>query len=271
MSPQLSARCLLAVLAAMLLASTVGLLAMGPVALAMPSMERGLGLYTFVPLFGLVASAAGWRWATGLPGRDARRAWRAFFGAAVLAASLCLIESLVASVPAWWLGRMAIGSAGAVAGLIFLAERLGARWIAPRAVALGLLAGPIAAAVGLAAQAVHGQADERLLIWLECAPLLLLPLGVWGLPTRGLRDADWLVALGFFAAAKAFEVLDKRFDVGVALDGQVVAQLGLAVSVGFLACAVRRQSLASTPDAADASRRAASSARARDTSAKTAA
>lgn len=289
MSPQLSARCLLAVLAAMLLASAVGLLAMEPVALAMPAAERGLGPSILVPLLALVAAIAGWYRSAGLTQRDRQLAWRAFFGAAVVGASLCVLGSLVPSPRVWWLSRIAIGSAGAIAGLIFLAERLGPRWIAPRALALGLLAGPIAALVGLAAQAVHGQPDERLLIWLECAPLLLLPLGVWGLPSRGVRDADWLATLAFFAAAKFFEVLDHRIGAALAIDGHLLSEVGLALSVAWLAGAIGRQSrafvateaasgpvvptLADVPagDPSAASRLSGASASARETSANTAA
>lgn len=273
MSPQLSARCLLAVLAAMLLASVLGLLAMEPVALSIPPQARGLGWRSIVPALGLGVCWIGFRWVDRLPRAEERHAWRAFFGASAAAALLSLLEP-ISSPLAWWLGRVAVGSAGAAAAMIFLAERLGPRWIAPRVVALVLLAGPIAAAVGLASQAVHGVADERLLIWLECAPLLLLPLGVWGLPTRGLRDGDWFVALGFFAAAKLFDVLDGRIDAVAALDGHLLADIGLAASVAWLACALWRQSAAaelSAPAREVDPSLSAPSARARNTSAKTSA
>lgn len=241
MSPQLSARCVLAVLAAILLASVLGLLAMPPVARVPPTQVAAWLLSSLVPGTVLVASGLGLGWAGSLPRAPGRLAWRAFFGSAALAALLCMLEPVASGVLVWQLSRMATGSACAVVALIFLAERLGRGWIRPTALGFGLLAGPIAAAIGLLCSAVHGHPDERLLLWLECSPLLLLPLSVWGLPTRGLPDGDWLIALGFFGLARLFEMFATQLAARSPLNGTMLSQLALAASVGWLACAIGRQ------------------------------
>jgi len=243
MSPQLSARCLLAVLAALLLASVLGLLVMGPVALNLPVVRERSWLQLLGPVLALAGALAGFGWAARLAANDVRRAWRAFFGAVAAAALFGLMSSAVSGAWPWWLGRVAVGSAGAVAALIFLGERLGRRWVAPRAVALALCAGPIAAGFGLVFQTLHGPPDERLLIWLEWAPLALVALGVWGLPSRGLGDLEWGVALGCFAVAKLVQLLDARGATDPLIDYRWLGPLAFAASVGWLAGAVRRQSL----------------------------
>jgi hypothetical protein len=185
MSPQLSVRCLLAVLIALLTASLLGLLAIGPIALSMPAMPRsGFGWTEVIPGVGLVVACMGLGCAARLPGIEWRHPWRCYFALAAVAALLCLFDTMSSGPQLWQLGRMAIGSAGAVAALIFLAERLGPAWVSRRALALALMAGPIAAAVGWLAESVHGQPDERWLIWLEWAPLMFLPLGIWDLSSR---------------------------------------------------------------------------------------
>ncbi|HEU4458980.1 MAG TPA: hypothetical protein VFR90_07645 [Methylibium sp.] len=236
MSPQLSARCVLAVLAASLLASGLGLLALGPVALRPSAAPAWSTLHNGSAL--LVILAAGWAAARSdqLRRRPWRQAWRNFFRIAALAAVLALFDGAAATELGGRLARMAAGSACALVALIFLAERLGPRWIAPRPMLLALLAGPAAALIGFAAQALHGQPDARLLLWLEALPLLLLPLGVWGLSSRGLAGGDWLLALGGYLASKLLAGFDAEVLAasGGGIDGASAARWLVAGTLGWL-------------------------------------
>lgn len=276
---------MLAVIASILLASALGMLAMGPVAMSAPWLGGASGaanLWLFAAALPSLAAAA---WGLGRPGRSARparqrEAWRIFFGMAAVAAVFGALEHLTPGGTGWRLARVAEASACAALAMIFLSERLGPRWSSPLAMRAALLAGPAAWALGLFAQALHGQPDERLLIWLECSPLLLLPLGVWGLASRGLRGADWLVALSFFCASKLFEIFDAALlaAAGGRLSGHALGHLALAASIGWLAWALGRQaersgsatvSMADEPAVVFVAP-APSSSRARDTSASTA-
>jgi hypothetical protein len=283
MSPQLTARCMLAMIFAILLASALGMLALGPVALSPKWLGVGPDpMNAWLVAAALPSLAAAWWgwWRAGRAPRPARQrdAWRVFFGVALVATVFGGLEHVVPGGVAWRLARVAEASACAILALIFLAERLGPPWASPLALRAAVLSGPAAWGLGLFAQALHGQADERLLLWLECSPLFLLPLGVWGLVSRGLRGADWLVALSFFCGSKLLEIFDANLLAASEgrWSGHSLAHLALAASIGWLAWALWRQGeRPGSVDAAADDERAASlpagapSSRARDTSAKT--
>lgn len=253
MSPQLSTRCALALLGAMLFASLMGLLAWGPVGYpaatgrntdprAVLGLAQGWNVLSLLPLF--AASVAG---AVGLQRRGAdgprRAAWRLFFGAATLATVAGGFDHLAPGDTGFLLAQVVTASVCALLSLIYLAERLGPRWVAPGLLAAAVASGPLGGLACAASAAWLGGPDLRWLLWLEFLPMLLVPLGVWGLRSVGLGPRDWTVALLWFAAAKLFDGADGWvWQVsGGAIGGHVVNHLLLAGCVGWLAWRVLRQ------------------------------
>ncbi len=248
-------------LVSMLFASVTGLLAWGPVGygeqahrLTEPrtvlGMLNGASVVLHLPL--LAAAAAG---TLGMrrsrTGAALRRAWGVFFAGVMLAASISIADHLAPSDTGYLLTQVATGSACAVLAALFLAERLGAGWVAPGALGLAAASGPVGGLVCLASQALLGVPDLRWLLWLEYLPMVLVPLGVWGLRSEGLSGRDWVVALLWFAAAKLIDWADGPLwqASGRAITGHALHYVPLAVCVGWLAwCATRqRGSPAATP------------------------
>jgi hypothetical protein len=182
-----------------------------------------------------------------------RRAWRAFFVLAALAVAAGAVQHVAPTGVGYVLARVPVASACAVLTLVFLAERLGRGWIAPRALRAALLAGPVAGGLCFIAQAAHGMPDLRWLFWLELLPVLLLPLGVWGLQSRGLGGRDWLIPLACFALAESAVWLGAWDSAATgAFDGQALHHLALAASLGWLAWALRNHGAALSAGASKA-------------------
>lgn len=253
MSPQLSTRCALALLGAMLFASLMGLLAWGPVGYPAPNhrltdsrsvlgLAHGWTVLSLLPLLSVTVAAA-----VGLQRRRAGgprwRAWRLFFGAAALATAIGGLDHLAPSDTGFLLAQVVTASACAVLSLIFLAERLGPRWVAPGLLAAAVASGPLGGLACAASAAWLGGPDLRWLLWLEYLPVLLVPLGVWGLRSDGLRARDWTVALLWFAAAKLVDGADVLTwqASGGSISGHALHHLPLAACVGWLAWRVLRQ------------------------------
>lgn len=251
MSPQLSRRCALAVLVSMLVATVVGLLAWGPIGLEgrerrltdprlILGMLNGWTILLQVPLaLATVAGALGARQAGPLS-----RAWQLFFWLTTLAVLSSAIDHLAPSTTGYVLSKLPTASACAVLSLLFLAERLGRAWVARPLLWAACAAGPLGGLLCLAAQAWAGQPDMRLLVWCEYLPMLLIPLGVWSLRSRGLEGSDWLVGLLWFAAAKLLDWADLAIWTasGGVIAGHALHHLPLAVCLGWLAWRVARQS-----------------------------
>ena len=163
--------------------------------------------------------------------------------AITLAVVASIADHLTPGTPGFVLDKLVTGSACALLATLFLAERLGPRWTSAPALAAALVAGPLGAALALLAMTLTGQPDLRLLLWLEHLPLLLAPVAVWSLPSRGLADRDWLVALLALLTAKALDFghLGIWLATGAAISGHALHHLPLAAAVGWLAWRVARQ------------------------------
>lgn len=250
MSPQLSRRCALAVLVSMLVAMVVGLLAWGPIGLEgrerrltdprlMLGLLNGWTVLLQLPLgLAAVAGALGARREGAMA-----RAWQLFFWLTTLAVLSSAIDHLSPSTTGYVLSKVPTASACAVLSLLFLAERLGRGWVMPSLLGLATALGPLGAIVCLGSLALTGQADMRLLLWCEYLPMLLVPLGVWSLRSRGLTGSDWLVGLMWFAAAKLVDWADLPVwqASGGTITGHALHHLPLAACLGWLAWRVARQ------------------------------
>ncbi len=253
MSPQLSSRCALALLAAIVLASLVGLLALGPLqdgdsahrltdARSVAGLPNGWSVLLQLPLLAVAAAGALSARAAGAD-PPLQRAWRLFFALVGVAALASIADHLAPSATGYVLSKLPTASASALLSLIFLAERLGLGWLRPAALVLALTSGPLGGALYFGAEALHGQADGRLLLWLQILPLLLVPLGVWSLPSRGLDGLAWTVALLAFAFAELLDWADTALwqASGGAISGHALHHLPLAACLGWLAWGVARQ------------------------------
>lgn len=215
MSPQLHARCALAVLVAALLASAMGLLAWGPVSSG-SQMDVGaasagvasavVGALCHAP--GLVATWLGWRAAVKAPPGAWRDGWTSFWALAALAVVMSAAQHLAPSVLGEVLVRVPAASAYATVSLLFIAERFGRRWLSRSALTAALLAGPAAGLLCGLTHAITGTTDVRALLWLEALPLVLVPLGIWGLQSRGLTGFEWLVALALLCVSQSLHWID---------------------------------------------------------------
>lgn len=253
MSPQLSTRCALALLGAMLFASLMGLLAWGPVGYPAQTdrntdsrtvlgLVQGWNLLSLLPLFAAtVVGTVGLR--RHRAGGPRRLAWRLFFGAAMLTTVVGALDHLAPGDVGFLLRQVATASVCVLLSLIYLAERLGPRWVTPGLLAAAVASGPLGGLACAACAAWLGGPDMRWLLWLESLPVLLMPLGVWGLRSDGLRPRDWFVALLWFAAARVVDAADGWVwqASGGAVSGHAVHHLLLAGCIGWLAWRVLRQ------------------------------
>ncbi len=251
MSPALSRRCALALLVSMLVATVAGLLAWGPIGLegrerrlTDPRLVFGLlngwTLALQLPLMlAAVAGALGARRAGALA-----RAWQLFFWLTSFAVLCSAVDHLSPSATGYVLSKLPTASACAVLSLLFLAERLGRPWVASPLLWAAAAAGPLGSLFCFASQALGGEPDMRLLVWCEYLPMLLVPLGVWSLRSRGLQGSDWLVGLLWFAAAKLLDWADVPVWLasGGVITGHALHHLPLAACIGWLAWRVARQS-----------------------------
>lgn len=254
MSPRLSTRCALALLGAMVVASGVGLLALGPLDVAVAphrltdtgppfGLSNGGGVLLQAPLL-LAALVATWSACRSALHPELRRAWAVFFAFAALAALASAVDHARPSVAGHVLAKMPEASACALLASLFLAERAGLGWVGPVALRCAIAAGPLGALLWFASDLLLGQPDYRLLLWLEHLPILLVPLGVWGLRSRGLRSADWIVALLWFGFAELVEWADLLIwqATGSLVSGHALHHLPMAACIGSLAWSVARQS-----------------------------
>lgn len=237
-------------LAATLLAGLIGLLAHGPIAVegavlqqadtrALGSLPNAVNVLSHLPL--LIVAVLGFRACLGLMRRGQRRAtlwargWGLFFGCVALGALTGAAFHAQPGVARLLAVEAAIGSASATLALLFLAERMSFGLLRGQWLALAAAAGPAAAL------AAAGSDDLRVLVALEFLPIVLVPLGVWRLPSRGMPGRDWIVAFAICAGAHVAAWADlplwhlSRGGVG----GLALSHLLLALCVAWLArCAL---------------------------------
>ena len=131
-----------------------------------------------------------------------------------------------------------------VAAMAFLAAVVGER-ISPRAGLVLLL--PLAA-LGAASvfywswTELQGAGDLRLYGFVQFFPVLAVPLVMLLYPPRYTRGADLVIVIGFYALAKALEVLDKPiFAATGVLSGHTLKHLVAAAAAFWVWRMLRRR------------------------------
>lgn len=237
-------------LCATLVAGLVGLIACGPIEIGGPALQqadgRAIGILpnavnvlSHLPLLlvALVSSHACLRLVGESPRRVAMwaRGWALVFGCVALGALAGAVFHARPAAAGQLLVGAAIGSASALVALLFLAERLRTGLLRGRWLLAATLAGPLAALLAATTN------DLRGLVALEYLPLVLVPLAVWRLPSRGIPNRDWIVAFVINMAAHMASWADTpiwRTTQG-AIGGLALSHLLLALCVAWLArCAL---------------------------------
>jgi hypothetical protein len=157
----------------------------------------------------------GWR-------RCATLQWRLFAAALACTAAGSAFYHWAPDNAALVLDRLPIAWACAVLACAFLAERVDARWVRPAVLAAALLAA--SASVGLWWWSeTAGRSDLRAYLFVQFLPMLLVVAGLSmrmpPLRAEAVPGSAWWITLGFYAAAKAFELTDH----GVLQAGGVVS------------------------------------------------
>ncbi|MGA0612298.1 DUF6962 family protein [Caldimonas sp. KR1-144] len=228
---------------ATLLAGTAGLLAHGAVPLAADAHRQADALgqsgaanvWSHLPLLAAAvfgsAACARRRHLGALMG-----AWALFFSLVAMAAVAGASYHAQPDDRRFMFVHALIGSASCVLSLIFVAERLGPMAARTAPLAIAALAGPAAWTLGA------GVDDLRWMLALQCLPVVLMPLVVWGLPSRGLAGRQWLVALGLYALAECAGVADAAIWHATAgwFGGMALSHVMLGACIGWLAHAAAR-------------------------------
>jgi hypothetical protein len=239
MTDALGRRCALVLLAALTLATLVGLLAWGPVPLDAnvhhyADQRRWLGLpnagnvLANLPL--LLVGLWGWRvtLASGWP-EPLRRAWAGFHACVVGGSAIAAIYHVAPTPAGYVLAQMAMSGAFVLLTLGMLAERVHDRFGAnPGATAAALVG--IATLAALASGVATGSgADLRPFLLLQLIPVLLIPAGALSLPGTHTRPADWLLMLVAYAAAQGFDLADAAIHAATGwIGGHALMHLALA-------------------------------------------
>ncbi len=89
---------------------------------------------------------------------------------------------------------------------------------------------------------LRGMGDLRLYLAVQFGPMLVIPLIMLLFPARYTRSQDLGAVVGFYAGAKAFEVLDAQiFALGHILSGHTLKHLGAALAVYWVLRMLRRR------------------------------
>jgi hypothetical protein len=245
-SKRISALSARGLLVATLAAGLIGLIGHGPMAIAGAALSqadtRALGLLpnavnvlSHLPLL-VVALLAGRACLGSMNSGPLRvaawhRGWALLFACIAIGALAGAAFHGAPSAARQLLVDAAIASASALVTLLFLAERLDLGLLRPRWLWVAILSGPAAAAVAMTGN------DVRWLLAIEYLPLVLVPLTVWRLPSRGMPGRDWIVALAINLAAHLASWADAplwRLSQGT-IGGLALSHLLLALCVAWLA------------------------------------
>lgn len=239
MTDALGRRCALVLLAALTLATLVGLLAWGPVPLDAgvhhyADQRRWFGLpnagnvLANLPL--LLVGLWGWR-ATQASGWPAplRRAWAGFHACVVGGSAIAAIYHVAPTTAGYVLAQMAMSAAFVLLTLGMLAERVDARFGAHPGATTAALVGLATLAALASGAAADGTVDLRPFLLLQLIPALLIPAGALSLPGTHTRPSDWLTMLVAYAAAQGFDVADAAIHATTSwLGGHALMHLALA-------------------------------------------
>jgi hypothetical protein len=243
---QLGRRCALVILAALTLATCVGLLAWGPVLLDArmhdyADQRRWLGLPNAVnvlcnlPL--ALAGIWGWHAARASPWpASVRLPWQGFFISVTGGALVAAIYHAAPGDTGYVLAQIAMSSAFVMLTFGMLAERVQARFGSRAGLQGAALLLALASAAVVLGAGLRGSVDLRPFLLLQILPVLLIPAGAIGLPGACTRSGDWLVMLIAYAAAKLFEVADVQIHAYTGwIGGHALMHLALAGVAGQLA------------------------------------
>ena len=251
MTEPLGRRCALVLLAALMLAATVGLLAWGPVELsaaehhyadrrAWLGLPNAANVLANLPL--LAAGFWGWRatracaWPVEL-----RRPLELFHLCVIGSATLAAAYHAAPGDVGYLLSQIAMSATFVMLSAGVLTERVDKRFGSPRGIkaAVASIAAMVALIVlGLAATET---VDLRPLLLVQLLPVLLVPAGVTSLPGGHTRSSDWMLLLAGYATSRLFDLGDAAIFRAVGwLSGHTLMHLGLAGVAAWLAyCAAR--------------------------------
>lgn len=242
----LGRRCALAILAALTLATIVGLLAWGPVVLEASAHQyanqrRWLGLpHAADVLSNLPLLLTGlWGWfatRTNAWPAELRRPWQGFF---VCVAGGSLIAATYHAAPSdtgYVLAQIAMSAAFVMLTFGMLAERVNAKFGSRSGAKAAAALVALMAAAAMLSAGIGAAIDLRPFLLLQILPVLLIPAGVLSLPGQHTRGMDWLVMLAFYAAAKVVALADAEIQAATGwISGHALMHLGLAGVAGRLA------------------------------------
>jgi hypothetical protein len=246
MTEQLGRRCALVILAALTLATGVGLLAWGPVLLdasahVYAGERRWLGLPNAVnvlcnlPL--VLAGLWGWHATRTSPWPPSvRLPWQGYFISVAGGALVAAVYHAAPGDAGYVLGQVAMSAAFVMLTFGMLAERVQARFGSRAGLQVAALLLALATAVVVLGAGLDGSVDLRPFLFLQILPVLLIPAGALGLPGAYTRAGDWLVMLIVYAAAKFFDVFDAQVHALTGwIGGHALMHLALAGVAGQLA------------------------------------
>lgn len=239
MTDALGRRCALVLLAALTLATLVGLLAWGPVPLDAgvhhyADQRRWLGLpnagnvLANLPL--LLVGLWGWRvtQASGWPA-PLRQAWAGFHACVVGGSAIASVYHVAPTTAGYVLAQMAMSAAFVLLTLGMLAERVHAGFAARPGATAAALVGAATLAALVSGSAADGAVDLRPFLLLQLIPVLLIPAGALSLPGTHTRPSDWLFMLVAYAAAQGFDLADAPIHAATGwLGGHALMHLALA-------------------------------------------
>lgn len=233
-------------LCATLLAGLIGLIARGPIEIgglglqqadvrALGALPNAVNVLSHLPLL-LVALVAGRACMAHMnqgPRRVATwaRGWALLFASVAVGAVSGAAFHWLPTVGGQLLVDAAIASASAIVTLLFLAERLSLGLLRWRWLLAAAVSGPLAALLASLGD------DLRWLMALEYLPMVLVPMAVWRLPSRGMPGRDWIVASAINLVAHVASWADEpiwRLTQG-AIGGLALSHLLLALCVAWLA------------------------------------
>lgn len=197
--------------------------------------------------FALVGAWGGLRLVQAPAGRPGHAAWLAFCAALVCTAIGSAVYHLAPDNTTLVADRLPIAWACAALLCAFAAERWERRWSGLPALGAAIAIGTLAVLYWAWTEG-RGAGDLRPYLGVQFLPMLLVPATLWLDGVRAAKHAPtvtpasaWWAVLAFYAAAKAFEVLDQAvFSVSGLLSGHTLKHLLAAAGAAWLVRAAVR-------------------------------
>ncbi|MCW7542066.1 hypothetical protein OOT46_30180 [Aquabacterium sp. A7-Y] len=254
MNALLTKRCAVALLGAMTLALTMGLLACGPIRAAIaPAAPMATEPLQLLAALNLLA-AGSWGLLSahrigGTPERGgferepssgdspARLAWQLWFASTALSGLASMAwQTLPHDATLLLLAQLPTSATCVMLMCAFLAERVDPLWGRAPALLVALLLATASVSHWSVGQAVHGEGDLRGLLLLQLLPLLLIPSGALRLEGRYTSRNDWRIVLTLYTLALLAQAAGDRIAPWLgATPGQTLRQVLLTAAVAWLA------------------------------------